>query len=240
VFRVRFGLLLALGLTGLVKAVPAQEKNAPTSQFAVPGSPDSASIGNRSAKPTRRRAPAGRARTDAAVATFPGFRLLPDGKSRIYVELTKAVVVDERRAAGVLVYVIHDARVPVRNNRNALITTHFPTPVGRARLLSAGRDVELLIDLRQAASATHKVVAAENGGARLEVDFPAGDYAPAPGLFEPPTAKGRTREAEESQPSDPVPAQSGAKPAASNDAARAPADPSRAAPSGTTTTPPPE
>jgi hypothetical protein len=240
VFRARLPLLFALGLTGLVRAAPAQEKNAAPSKFAVPGSRDSVSVGNRDVSPTRRRAPAGRARADAAVATFPGFRLLPDGKSRIYVELTKAVVVDERRAAGLLVYVIHDARVPVRNNRNALITTHFPTPVGRARLLSAGRDIELLIDLRQAASATHRVVAGENGGARLEVDFPAGDYAPAPGLFEPPTAKGRTREAEESQPSDQVPAQSGAKPAASSDPARAPADASRAAPSGTATTPPPE
>jgi hypothetical protein len=238
VLRARLGLFFALGLTGLVTAAPAQDKNAPSSPFAVPGSPDSASMGSREGSPARRRAPAGRPRADAAVATFPGFRLLPDGKSRIYVELTKAVAVDERRAAGVLVYVIHDARVPVRNNRNALITTHFPTPVGRARLLTAGRDVELLIDLRQAASATHKVVAGENGGARLEVDFPAGDYPPAPGLFEPPTAKGRTREAQEPQPSDQAPAQGGAAPAASGDPARAPTDASRAAPSGTATTPP--
>jgi hypothetical protein len=233
----RFGLLLALGLTGLVTAAPAQDKNAPPPKFAVPGSPDSASLGSREGSPARRRPRAGRARPDAAVATFPGFRLLPDGKSRIYVELTKAVSVEERRGTGVLVYVIRDARVPVRNNRNALITTHFPTPVGRARLLSAGPDIELLIDLRQAASATHKVVAGENGGARLEVDFPAGDYAAAPGLFEPP-AKGRAREGQEPEPSDQAPAQGGATPPASSEPARAPADAPRAAPSGTATTPP--
>jgi len=237
-FRARFCLPLALGLMGLVTAAPAEDQKAPPPKFAVPGSPDSASLGSRAGSPTRRRTPAGRARADAAVATFPGFRLLPDGKSRIYVELTKAVSVEERRAAAVLVYVIRDARVPVRNNRNALITTHFPTPVGRARLLSAGPDVELLIDLRQAASATHKVVAGENGGARLEVDFPAGDYPAAPGLFEPPAAKGRAREGEEPQPSDQAPAQGGATPAASSEPARAPADAPSTPPVGTSTTPP--
>ena len=60
-----------------------------------------------------------------------------------------------------------------------------------------GPTCELLIDLRQAASATQKIVAGENGGARLEVDFPAGDYPPAPGLFEPQAAKGHARDVEE-------------------------------------------
>ena len=230
-------LLLAFGLAGLQSAAPAQEKKAPPA-FAVPGAPDSASVGIRQGGTTRGRAPR-RARPDAAVATFPGFRLLPDGKSRIYVELTKAVSVDERRAAGMLVYVLHDARVPVRNNRNALITTHFSTPVGRARLLSTGPDVELLIDLRQAASATHKVVAGENGSARLEVDFPAGDYPPVPGLFEPPAAKGRTREGDVPAANDQAPAQGGTAPAASGDAARAPEGAPRAPSSGPSPPPPP-
>ena len=237
-YRACVRLLLALGLAGLPTAAPAQEKAAPPAKFAVPGSPDSASIGIRQGGAARGRAPR-RARPDAALATFPGFRLLPDGKSRIYVELTKAVSVDERRAAGMLVYVLHDARVPVRNNRNALITTHFPTPVGRARLLSAGPDVELLIDLRQAASATHKVVAGENGGARLEVDFPAGDYPPVPGLFEPPAATGRAREAEAPEVNDQAPAQGGTAPAASVGPARAPEGAPRAAPSGPSPSPTP-
>jgi hypothetical protein len=130
----------------------------------------------------------------------------------------------------------------VRNNRNALITTHFATPVGRARLLTAGADVELIIDLRKSVSATQKIVAGENGGARLEVDFPAGDYPPAPGMFEPPAAKGRARETEEPEANEPAPGQGVAPPSASGDNAHTvspPADAPRAAPSATSTRPPP-
>lgn len=194
----RLRLLLALGLTGTATLAAAQAKK--TAKFAVPGSPDSVSTGAKDGRPAsrgRRSSP----RADAAVATFPGFRLLPDGRSRIYVELTKAVSVDEQRTNGKLVYIIHDARVPVRNNRNSLITTHFATPVGRARLLTAGGDVELIIDLRQAASASQKIVAGDNGGVRLEVDFPAGDYPPVPGLYDPPAAKERAREGDEPEAS---------------------------------------
>jgi hypothetical protein len=238
-----FRLLLALGLTGVVTLAPAQTKKAPPTKFAVPGSPDSMSMGSKDGHPLRgHRAPGAKTRAEAAVATFPGFRLLPDGRSRIYVELTRSVSVDERRAEGMLIFVIHDARVPVRNNRNALITTHFATPVGRARLLKAGSDVELLIDLRKSVSATQKVVAGENGGARLEVDFPAGDYPPVPGLFEPPAGKGGSREAEEPEAGETAPAQGRAPSSAPGSGARGvalPADAPRVAPSGTPTSTPP-
>lgn len=239
-----FRLLLVLGLTGVATLAPAQTKKAPPAKFAVPGSPDSMSMGSKDGHPARgRRAPGGKTRTEAAVATFPGFRLLPDGRSRIYVELTRSVSVDERRAEGMLIYVIHDARVPVRNNRNALITTHFATPVGRARLLKAGSDVELLIDLRKSVSATQKVVAGENGAARLEVDFPAGDYPPVPGLFEPSAAKRGSREAEEPEAGETPSAQGVAPASASGNGARGvappPTDSPRAAPSGPSTSTPP-
>jgi hypothetical protein len=219
----RFRLLLALGLTGIATIAAAQSKKA-APKFAVPGSPDSVSTGSKDGRPATR----GRrsARADAAIATFPGFRLLPDGRSRIYVELTKAVSVDERRADGMLIYVIHDARVPVKNNRNSLITTHFATPVGRARLLAAGPDVELVIDLRKAASASQKIVAGDNGGARLEVDFAAGDYPPMPGLYDPPAAKGiRSRDDEGAEESAPVRVEGAAAPASSSEMQRSAAPP---------------
>jgi hypothetical protein len=224
--RACFRLLLASGLLAVTTLAPAQTKKAQPAKFAAPGATDSVSTGSKDGPSRGRRAPAARARADAAVATFPGFRLLPDGKSRIYVELTRSVSVDERHAEGMLIYVLHDARVPVRNNRNALITTHFPTPVARARLHSAGNNVELLIDLRKGASASYKLVPGENGGARLEVDFPAGDYPPVSGLFEPPAAKGRGRDAEQpdvgpAAPAEvaapaPVPAENAASPAAAS------------------------
>jgi hypothetical protein len=214
-----FRLLLASAITGLVTLAAAQTKK-PASKFAVPGSADSAGAGSKETHGAGRGRHAAHARQDAAVATFPGFRLLPDGRSRIYVELTKAVSVEERRADALLVYVLRDARVPVRNNRNALITTHFATPVARARLLAKGPDLELVIDLRQTTAATHKVVASDNGGARLEVEFPAGDYPPAPGIFEPAPGKRKTREGGEPEASDQAAAPSAAPPSATAEPAR--------------------
>jgi hypothetical protein len=64
----------------------------------------------------------------------------------------------------------------VRNNRNPLVTTHFPSAVSRAHLVPTATDVELVIELRAPATPTHQIVNREGGGARLEVDFPAGDY----------------------------------------------------------------
>jgi len=165
----------------------------PTPRFAIPGSADSVSRGgkNPAAPETKKSKKRGRAkgearpRPDAAVATFPGFRLLPDGRSRIYVELSKSVTVDEHPSAQALTFTLHDAQVLVKNNKNPLITTHFATPVSRARLVPAGADVNLVLDLRKAANATHQVVPGDNGSARLEIDFPAGEYPLEPGRFEP-------------------------------------------------------
>ena len=169
---------------------------ASSQKFAIPGSADSASPGEKAAgqkdagKKSKRRGRGAQAearpRPGAPVATFPGFRLLPNGGSRIYVELTKNVGVEERRVNGAIVYTLRGAQVLSRNNKNALITTHFATPVARARLVPSGTDVDLVIDLRKAVEATHQVVAGDNATARLEIDFPPGDYPLAPGLYEPP------------------------------------------------------
>jgi hypothetical protein len=169
---------------------------APNQKFAIPGSPDSASAGRKAgAQPdtARKSKRAGRAakgdtrpRPGAPVATFPGFRMLPNGGSRIYVELTKNVNVDERKSGGAVVFTLRGAQVLSRNNRNALITTHFSTPVARARLVPAGMDLDLVIDLRKGVDATHQMVPADNGTVRLEIDFPPGDYPLVPGLYEPP------------------------------------------------------
>jgi hypothetical protein len=185
-------LLVGMGASSTGSAQSAKPAPAPAPRFAIPGSADSVSRGGKtpSAPDTKKTKKRGRAqstkpRPGAAVATFPGFRLLPDGRSRIYVELSKSVTVDEHRTDQELTFTLHDAQVLVKNNRNALITTHFATPVSRARLVSAGNDINLVLDLRKAANATHQVVAGENGSARLEIDFPAGDYPLEPGRFEP-------------------------------------------------------
>ena len=191
------GLLAGLGVSSPLAAqgTKSSPPAAPAPRFAIPGSADSVSRGGKApaapeTKKTKKRSH-GRAeakpRPDAAVATFPGFRLLPDGRSRIYVELSKSVTVDEHKTDQALTFTLHDAQVLVKNNKNPLITTHFATPVSRARLVPAGVDLNLVLDLRKAQVATHQVVPGDNGSARLEIDFPACDYPLEPGRFEPPS-----------------------------------------------------
>jgi hypothetical protein len=161
------GLLAAIGVSSPLSAQNAKPAPppAPAPRFAIPGSADSVSRGGKSpaAPETKKAKKRGRAkgdarpRPDAAVATFPGFRLLPDGRSRIYVELSKSVTVEEHRTDLALTFTLHDAQVLVRNNKNPLITTHFATPVSRARLVPAGADVNLVLDLRRATTRSSPV-----------------------------------------------------------------------------------
>jgi hypothetical protein len=122
------------------------------------------------------------------VATLPGFEMLPDGGSRVFVEVTRKVDVEERRAARVLTYVLKGARIVYRNNENPLVTVHFNTPVTQARLLPSGRDLLLSVDLRADTAVTWKMVAGDDGGGMLQLDFPKGSFLPADGVYVPPSS----------------------------------------------------
>jgi len=115
------------------------------------------------------------------VANFPAFRVLPDGSSRIHVEISEKVVVAEHKAEGRIAYRIKGASVPVRTNRLPLETTFFRSPVARVLLVEADEeDIELVIELRQPSSVTHKIIETD-AGMILQVDFPApAAHAPAP------------------------------------------------------------
>jgi hypothetical protein len=126
------------------------------------------------------------------VATLPGFEMLPDGGSRVFVEVTRKVDVEERRAARVLTYVLKGARIVYRNNENPLVTVHFNTPVSQARLLPSGRDLLLSVDLRADTAVTWKMVAGDDGGGMLQLDFPKGSFLPADGVYVAPPASPRT------------------------------------------------
>jgi hypothetical protein len=110
------------------------------------------------------------------VATLPGFEMLAEGGSRLFVELSQNVQVDERRARGSLTYVLHGAHVTVHNNTNPLVTVHFNTPVATARLVPAGHDLLFVVALRADASPTWKLNPGKEGSSVLTVDFPKGSY----------------------------------------------------------------
>jgi hypothetical protein len=77
------------------------------------------------------------------------------------------------------------AQVLQRNNRNALVTVHFNTPVSRARLVPAGRDLHFVLDMRADVAPTFKVTPAKDNSAILQIDFAKGDFLPAAGAEAP-------------------------------------------------------
>lgn len=107
------------------------------------------------------------------VAQFVGFRMLPDGGSRVYVELSGRVQVSKREGENELVYTLKGARLSSANNKNALLTTHFATPVVKARLVPGTEDIELVIDLRAKTSPSHRLLRRDGESTQLQVDFPA-------------------------------------------------------------------
>jgi len=130
-------------------------------------------------KPARR-APVARAAIRAGksgpLATFPGFEQVSGGGSRLFVHLTQAVPVEERRATGSITYVLKGAHLRVHNDANALITVHFNTPVFRARLFPQGNDLLFVLELRSAATPTFKLQPNQDKSATLQIDFAKGDF----------------------------------------------------------------
>lgn len=185
--------LLALITAGISPAASAQPAE-PPAVAAEPAAGTAAPTPARK-RPVRRKTAAALPRATGPVATFPGYHALPDGRTQVYVEITSPVAVAESTVPGAITYRLKGARVTVRNNKNALITTHFPgTPVARARLVPAENDLNLVIELRANVTATYRMVSSEAGTARLEVEFPAGQYPTEPLRFMPPVKEGTAKE----------------------------------------------
>jgi hypothetical protein len=111
------------------------------------------------------------------VATLPGFEMLPGGGSRLFVDLSQAVAVEERKTDGTLTYVLKGAGLQHRNNANALYTVHFNTPVWRARLVPQGKDLLFVVEMRDKTSAAQtQMNPGAQGATRFTVDFPKGEF----------------------------------------------------------------
>ncbi len=110
-------------------------------------------------------------------AAFPSFAMVDAQRSRLTVQLSSVVAVEEKKAAGTVTYVIKGAHVARHNDTHALIAVHFNTPMTVARLRNSGKDVELRVDLRAAVTPTF-AVAQTKTGATLTIDFPGGEYLP--------------------------------------------------------------
>lgn len=156
--------------TAAPKAAPAQATTAPApakAPAAAAGAPPAArQRPGRARKPKKADDLAGR-----PVATFPGFRMLPTGGSRVFVQIHGGKVdVAESKAAGRLVYRMKGAGA-IQTNRFPLVTAFFATPVTQVQLVDQGNDLDMVIDLRAQTEATYRVIETEQGVV-IQVDFP--------------------------------------------------------------------
>ena len=106
------------------------------------------------------------------IATYPSFRLLDDGSTRVTVEITHKVAVTEHKARGRVVYSLAGAVVPGSNTRLALPTGFFRTPVERIEVVGQAGGADLVIELREALEPTYRVIGTPRGSVVLQVDFP--------------------------------------------------------------------
>lgn len=187
--------LLPTALAGLLLAPlahaddPPGEKPVPSQQAQAAKPPATGKTPARKAKKGKK---AKKREIKGPIASFPGFRMLPGGASRVYVEISEKVEITEHKAEGRIAYRMKGVSVPTKTNRLPLETMFFRTPVSRVQLVEQDEaDVDLVIELNQPSTPTYKLVDSE-GGVVLQVDFPAlpaGAAQPAPPIPQPPKQK---------------------------------------------------
>lgn len=106
------------------------------------------------------------------IATYPSFRLLDDGSSRVTLEVTRKVAVTEHKAKGRVVYSFAGAAVTGNNTRLGLPTGFFHTPVERVEAVGQGGGVDLVIELREDVQPTYRLLDTPRGSSVIQVDFP--------------------------------------------------------------------
>ncbi|HEX3775005.1 MAG TPA: thrombospondin type 3 repeat-containing protein [Polyangiaceae bacterium] len=120
----------------------------------------------------------------AAEMTFAGFRSFDDGTSLVFVELSAPATVNVTKQRGSVIYTLENTKVPLRNNRNPLITVDFSSLVKRATIKQHKKAVELTLELKADLELQSQTV--QRGGATvLEIRLPkAPAVLPAPARAE--------------------------------------------------------
>lgn len=80
--------------------------------------------------------------------TFPGFEVLPGGRSRVFVQTSARIEPVVTQASGRFEVVLPNTSVHLRNNRRPLETEHFATPLARARVEQRKKDAVLVLELK--------------------------------------------------------------------------------------------
>ena len=144
----------------------AEKKPSSTGGYSWSDKPTALAKGQRRWKPKKKIDP------NTPIATYPGFRMLADGSSQVWVLVTRKVSVTAATSSGVPTFVLVGAYVSTRNNTNALVTTWFETPLARARLHNDAAGAQLVLELREQVPVKHRVVEGKDGSMTVYVDLP--------------------------------------------------------------------
>jgi hypothetical protein len=103
--------------------------------------------------------------------------MMRDGSSKVFVQVHGKPAIKQFATRGGVTYLLPGCRVPVSNNRHALMTQYFNTPISGVRLRQVGDNVLLTVDLRANATPQPRIVElAADKVVLLEVVFPPGNY----------------------------------------------------------------
>jgi hypothetical protein len=106
------------------------------------------------------------------VVAWPGFQMTESG-SRLFLAVSSVPRITPVNEAGKLVYRLERASVPLSNNRRALETVAFATPITRAYLRPRRDAVDLVIELRASGvQPTQSLQTGPDGITFVILDFP--------------------------------------------------------------------
>lgn len=112
-----------------------------------------------------------------SLVTWPGFQMLANGGSRVFVQTTTEVTPELKRDAGDnWQLVLPGMSLPEGNARLPLDTHFFNTPIRNVRALSRGDDVVVVLDMRAKLKPNVRTERAANGYFFTYLEFPAGSF----------------------------------------------------------------
>lgn len=120
-------------------------------------------------------------KSSGRLLTWPGFQMLPGGGSRVFVQTSRKPHYETKRKKDRVELLLEGTRIHLRNNRRPLETRFFDTPVLQVKVERRGRDLAVVVHLREEATAkVHDEPAPEGDFHFVYVDFPARSGARTP------------------------------------------------------------
>jgi hypothetical protein len=112
-----------------------------------------------------------------SLVTWPGFQMLPNGGSRVFVQTSVEVIPELKRDAGDnWQLVLPMMAIPSGNARLLLDTHFFNTPVKSVRALARAGGVVVLLDMRAKLKPIVRTERAANGYFFTYLEFPPGNF----------------------------------------------------------------